>query len=37
MDRYQAQTVGASIHPECNRNTVGRIEVIAEFRQPPEQ
>lgn len=47
LGRYQVQTVGASIHqeywipaeelPEFNRNIVGEIEVIAEFRRPPDQ
>ena len=42
LDRYEARTVGASIHQEywipaqdleeLNRNIVGEIEVIAEFR-----
>lgn len=46
LSRYQVQTVGTRIHqeywipaeelPEFNRNIVGKIEVIAEFR-PPEQ
>ncbi len=43
LRRYQPQTVGGSIHqelwipaedlPELNRNIVGLIEVIAEFRR----
>src|ERR1043165_4012030 len=42
LTRFQVQTVGASVHqelwipaedlPELNRNIVGQIEVIAEFK-----
>ena len=45
LDRYEVHTVGSSEHqeywipaadlPEFNRNLVGPIEVIAEFRPPP--
>jgi len=44
LGRYEAQTVGGSVHkeywipaedlPEFNRNIVGRIEVVAEFGPP---
>jgi hypothetical protein len=42
-DRYPVKTVGASVHqelwvpaeelPELNRNIVGKLEIIAEFKQ----
>lgn len=47
LARYDVQTVGGSVHqeywvlaeelPEFNRNIVGPIEVIAEFRTPAQQ
>ena len=46
LDRYEVRTVGSAIHQEYwipaeeldefNRNIVGRIEVIAEFRNLPQ-
>ena len=45
LDRFELKTVGSVTHkefwipaqelPEFNRNIVGRIEVIAEFKAPP--
>ncbi|MEH2191398.1 MAG: hypothetical protein V7K98_01850 [Nostoc sp.] len=45
LSRYSVKTVGGSIHqeywipaedlPEFNRNIIGLIEVISEFRQSP--
>ncbi|MEO6808292.1 MAG: hypothetical protein ABI353_04185 [Isosphaeraceae bacterium] len=47
LRRYDVQTVGSSVHqeywvpaedlPEFNRNLVGPIEVIAEFRPPAQE
>ncbi len=46
LKKYDLKTVGSAIHkeywipaedlPEFNRNIVGKIEVIAEFKAPPD-
>lgn len=47
LSRYEMKTVGSAIHkeywipadelPEFNRNIVGKIEIVAEFRPPRDQ
>lgn len=47
LKRFKLQTVGSAIHkeywipaedlPEFNRNIVGKIEIVAEFKAPPNQ